>query len=49
MIQRLPITLAQLKAGNTTEKLLIEMRKIIHSLNREKEFANKVYHNIMSS
>ena len=32
MLQRLPITLAQVKAGNTSENLLNEIRKIIYSL-----------------
>ena len=34
MLQRLPITLAQLQAGNTSENLLNEMRKIIYFLFR---------------
>ena len=37
MFQRLPINLAQVKAGNTSENLLNEIRKIIYSLYREKE------------
>ena len=32
MLQRLPITLAQVKAGNTSENLLNEIRQIIYSL-----------------
>ena len=31
MIQRLPIALAQVKAGNTYENLLNEIRQIIYS------------------
>ena len=31
MLQRLPIALAQVKAGNTSEKLLNEIRQIIYS------------------
>ena len=31
MIQRLPIALAQVKAGNTSETLLNEIRQIIYS------------------
>ena len=31
MLQRLPIALAQLKAGNTSEKLSNEIRQIIYS------------------
>ena len=36
MLQRLPITLAQVKAGNTSENLLNEIRQIIYSLYLEK-------------
>ena len=32
MFQRLPIALAQLKAGNTSENLLNEIRQIMYSL-----------------
>ena len=32
MIQRLPIALVQVKAGNTSENLLNEIRQIIYSL-----------------
>ena len=32
MIQRLPIALTQVKAGNTSGNLLYEIRQIIHSL-----------------
>ena len=32
MTQRLPIALAQVKAGNTSENLLNEIRQVIHSL-----------------
>ena len=32
MIQRLPIALAQVKAGNNSERLLNEIRKIAYSL-----------------
>ena len=32
MLQRLPIALAQVKAGNTSENLLHEIRQIIYSL-----------------
>ena len=31
MLQRLPIALAQVKAGNTSEKLLNEIQQIIYS------------------
>ena len=34
MLSRLPITLAQWKAGNSSEKLRNEIRKLLHSLCR---------------
>ena len=37
MLQRLPIAVAQVKAGNTSENLLNEIIQIIYSLFREKE------------
>ena len=49
MLQRLPIALAQLKTGNTSENLLNEIRQIIYSFYREKEITKKVYNNIMNS
>ena len=36
MLGRLPIALAPVKAGNTSENLLNEIRQIIYSLFREK-------------
>ena len=49
MLQRLPIALAQVKAGNTSETLLNEIRQIRYSLYRENEVTKKVYNNIMNS
>ena len=37
MLQRLPIALAQVKAGNNSENLLNEIRQIIYSLYQAKE------------
>ena len=48
MIQRLPIALAQVKACNTTQKLLNETRQIINALYRSKEITKKVCNNIMN-
>ena len=48
MLQRLPIALAQVKAGNTSEDLLNEIRQIIYSLYRTKEIIEKVYNNTMN-
>ena len=36
MLQKLPVALAQVEAGNTSEKLLNEIRQIIYSLYQEK-------------
>ena len=36
MFSRLPITLAQLKAGNNSEKLKNEIRQLLYSLYRSK-------------
>ena len=36
MLSRLPISLAQLKAGNNSEKLKNEVRQLLHSLHRSK-------------
>ena len=49
MLQRLPIALAQVKAGNTSENLLNEIRQIIYPLHQAKQITKKVYNNITSS
>ena len=49
MLQRLPIALAQVKAGGTSENLLNEIRQIIYSLYRTKEITKKVYNNTIKS
>ena len=49
MIQRLPIALAQVKAGNNSESLLNEIRQIVYSLYRSKEITKKVYNNIIKT
>ena len=48
MLQRFQIALAQVKAGNTSENLLNEIRQIIYSLYRERN-TKRVYKNIVSS
>ena len=42
MLQKLPIALARVKADNTSENLLNEIREIIYSLYRAKEITKKV-------
>ena len=49
MLQRLPIALAQVKAGNTSEGLLNEIRQIVYSLYQSKQINKKVYHNVIKS
>ena len=49
MIQRLPIALAQAKAGNNSESLLNEMRQIVYYLHRSKQISKKVYNNTIKS
>ena len=46
MLQRLPIALVQVKAGNNSENLVNEIRQIVYSLYQSKE---KVYNNIIKS
>ena len=48
MVQRVPIALVQVKAGNTSEKLLNEIRQIIYVLYSEKEITKKICNNIMN-
>ena len=47
--QRLPIALAHVKGGNTSEDLLNEIRQIRNSLYRAKEITKIVYNDIMNS
>ena len=49
MLQRLPIALAQIKAGNNSESLLNEIRKIVYFLYQSKQITKKVYNNITKS
>ena len=49
MLKRLPIAVAQIKAGNNSENLLNEIRQIVYSLYRSKEIAKKVHTNIIKS
>ena len=48
-LQRLPIALAQVKASNTSENLLNQIRQIIYSLYWAKEITKKACNNIMNS
>ena len=46
MLQRLPIPLAQIKAGNNSESLLNEIWQIVYSLYQSKGLTRKVYNSI---
>ena len=47
MLSRLPITLAQLKAGNKSDKLKNEIRKILYSLYRSKKLTKEIYKSLI--
>ena len=49
IIQRLPIALAQVKAGNNSKSLLNEIRQIVYSLYQSKQITKKLYNNIIKS
>ena len=42
MLRKSPIALAQVKAGNTSENRLIEIRQIMYFLYREKEITKSI-------
>ena len=42
MLSRLPVTLAQLKAGNNSEKLKNEIRQLLYSLYRSKKLTKSI-------
>ena len=48
MLSTLPITLAQLKAGNNSEKLKNEIRQLLYSLYHSKNMAKQVYNNLIN-
>ena len=48
MLSRLPITSAQLKAGNNSEKLKNEIRQLLYSLYRSKNMTKQVYNNLIN-
>ena len=49
MLQRLPISLAQIKADNNSQSLLNEVRQIVYSFYQSKEIPKKVNNNILKS
>ena len=49
MLKKLPIALAQIKAGNNSESLLNEIKQIDYSLYQLKQITKTVYNNIIKS
>ena len=47
ILSRLPIFLAQLTAGNNSEKLKNEIRQLLHSLYRSKKLTKRLYKNLV--
>ena len=49
MLNRLPILLAQIQAGNNSKTLKNELRQILYSLYRSKVLTKTVYNNLIKS
>ena len=49
ILSRLPITLAQLKAGNNSEKLKNEIRELFYSLYRSKRLTKTLHNNLINT
>ena len=49
MLSKLPIYLAQLKAGNNSEKLKNEIRQLFCSLHRSKKLSKTIYKHLMNA
>ena len=47
VLSRLPISLAQLQAGNNSEELKNEIRQLLYSLYHSKNMTKQVYNNLM--
>ena len=48
ILSRLPISLAQLKAGNNSEKLKDEIRQLLCSLYRSKKLTKEIYKTLIN-
>ena len=48
MLSRLPIFLAQLKAGNNSEKLKNEIRQLLYSLYRSIKLTKQIYKSLIN-
>ena len=49
MLSRLPISLAQLKAGNNSERLKEEIRQLLYSLYRSKKLTKTIYIDLINT
>ena len=49
MLSRLPVTLAQLKAGNNSEKLKNQIRQLLYSLYRSKKLTKQIYKSLIDT
>ena len=49
MLSRLPISLAQLKAGNNSEKLKHEIRQLLYSLYHSKKITKTIYNHLINT
>ena len=49
MLSRLPIFLAQLKAGNNSQKLKNEIRQLLYSLYRSKKVTKTIYSHLINA
>ena len=47
MLNRLPIALAQLQAGNNSSKLKNEIRQLLYSLYRSKNMTKQIYKSLI--
>ena len=49
MLSRLPITLARLKAGNNSQKLINESRQLLYSLYHSKKLTKTIYKHLINA
>ena len=49
MLSRLPISLAQLKAGNNSQELKNEIRQLLYLLYRTKKLSKTIYNHLMNA
>ena len=49
MLSSLPISLAQLKAGNNSQKLKNEVRQLLYSLCRSKKLSKTIYEHLINA